>query len=164
MRIYVTGATGLLGRRLVRRLTERGDSVVALTRDRARAESVGLTGPRVELVKGDLTAPMGAWRESVAGCDAVVNLAGEPIFGRRWTDEQKLKIRESRLNGTRMVVAAIGGAPADKRPKALVSASAVGYYGSRADDDPLSEGAHPGDDFLAKVCVDWEEAARGATA
>ncbi len=192
MRVFVTGGTGLIGRRLVRRLAARGDPVVVLTRDRPRAEAAlaGLAEPALTIVKGD-PASTGIWRESVAGCDAVVNLAGEPIFGRRWNDAVKEKIRSSRVEGTRNVVGAIGLAPAGRRPPVLVNASAIGYYGTgqppavRSEPVPipgsrgssgsreaaaaeadrrLTEHSHPGTDFLAQVCVAWEDAARAATA
>ena len=165
MKVFVTGGTGLVGRRLVGRLLDRGDEVLLLTRDRQNAESVGLKeGPRLSLVKGDPAFIGSAWREAVPECDAVVNLAGENIFGKRWTDEHKKKLRDSRIGSTRNVVAAIGWAASALRPKVLVSASAIGYYGPREGDETLTEDAHPGDDFLARLCIDWEEAARGASA
>jgi uncharacterized protein (TIGR01777 family) len=94
--------------------------------------------------------------DDLAGCDAVVNLAGENI-AQRWTTAAKRRIRESRVNGTRALVAAMRDSP----PKVLVSASAVGYYGSRGD-EILTERSEAGGDFLAQVCLEWEREAREA--
>ena len=152
MRIFVTGATGLIGRRLIARLTARGDGVRALARDPERARG---KLPGVELVAGDVASP-GAWMRSLAECDAVVHLAGEPIVGRRWTAAFKERIVSSRVDGTRNVAAAL----ADSGARVLVSASAVGYYGDRS--DPADEASPPGDDFLGRLCLQWEEAAERA--
>jgi hypothetical protein len=163
MKYFVTGGSGLIGRRLVQRILGRGDEAVVLTRDRAHCHDVGLGGSRIELVKGD-GAHLGAWREQVAGAAVVVNLAGEGLFEKRWDDAEKAKIRATRVEMTKNIVAAIGNAPKDERPGVLVSASAVGYYGPRDDDEPLAESARAGSDFLAGICVEWEEAARMASA
>lgn len=163
MKVFVAGGTGLIGRRLVRRLLERGDDVLLLTRERAHVEAAGLDPARVQVIKGD-PCTTGIWRENFSEVDAVVNLAGEPIFGRRWNDEVKDRIRQSRVKSTQTLVAAIGLMPSDRRPKVLVNASAVGYYGLSPGEKELPETAAAGDDFLAQVCGAWEEAARGATA
>jgi uncharacterized protein (TIGR01777 family) len=93
----------------------------------------------------------------IDGCDAVVNLAGEPIFGRRWNDRQKERLRTSRIEATTNVVRAIGGAAA--RPRVLINASAIGYYGDVPEGE-LAENASPGEDFLARTCEEWEQAAQ----
>jgi hypothetical protein len=93
--------------------------------------------------------------------DAIVNLAGESLAAGRWTAERKAEIRRSRIEGTRAIVNAI--TTADPRPKVLVNASAVGYYGDRGD-EPLDETSRPGTGFLARVCVEWEAEARRAEA
>lgn len=160
MRIFVTGGTGLVGRRIVRRLHERGDQPVILTRraDRAR----GLLGEQATVIEG---APMqpGAWMDSLADCDAVIHLAGENVFDRRWNAEIKKLLYDSRILSTQHVVEALRLRPvrADGQPKILVNASAIGYYGPREDEE-LTEASTPGSDFLAKLCVDWEQAARAA--
>lgn len=92
-----------------------------------------------------------------SGLDAVINLAGEAVDG-RWTDEKKKRIRESRMKITRQVVDSLAAMNEDERPKVLVNASAVGYYGNRGE-EILAENADAGDDFLAEVCVDWEKEA-----
>ncbi len=155
MNVTLTGATGLLGAAIVRALLARGDAVTVLSRDPDRARAA----------LGDVEAH--AWQPlqepapaaALSGRDAVVHLAGESV-AQRWTDEARRAIRDSRETGTRNLVAGI--AAADPRPPVLVSASGVDYYGPHGD-EPLSEDAPPGDDFLARVCVAWErEAARAA--
>jgi uncharacterized protein (TIGR01777 family) len=160
MRVFITGGTGLVGRRLIKRLMERGDSAVALTRRYAQARQ--LFGPEVTLVEGD---PMqaGDWMDAVADCDAVIHLAGENIFGRRWNAAFKSLLHDSRVRSTEQVVEALRRKPAraDGQPKVLVNASAIGFYGPR-DDEELTEESPPGSDFLANLCIEWEKAARAA--
>jgi uncharacterized protein len=157
MRVTVTGATGLIGTRLVEALVRRGDEVVVLTRDPERA-SARLSGG-VDAVKwAPLRGPAPA--EALAGVSGVIHLAGEPV-AQRWSATAKERIRESRIEGTANLVEGLRGA--EPRPGVLVSASAVGYYGPRGDEE-LDESARPGEDFLAEVCVAWERAAREAEA
>jgi uncharacterized protein (TIGR01777 family) len=152
-RIAVTGATGLIGRRLVTALRGRGDEVTVLSRDpEGAAASLG-----VEAV---------AWRpeehaapaHALSGRDAVVHLAGENV-AQRWSSEAKRRIRASRETGTRNLVAGLRAA--EVLPSALVCSSAVGYYGPRGD-ERLDESAPPGTGFLAEVCVAWEREAGAA--
>lgn len=155
MRVFITGGTGLIGGEVARRLVERGDHAVILSRSAESArKKLGTTS--VEIVEGDPGKP-GDWQSALDGCDAIVHLAGHNLFGERWTEETKRKIRDSRVIGTQNVVAAIERA--SNRPRVLVQGSAIGYYGSRGDEE-LTEESPPGDDFLAKVCVEWEAAAR----
>jgi uncharacterized protein len=158
MRVFVTGGTGLIGHRLINRLLARGDKPVVLTRRFSTARQ--LLGPDTELVEGDPTQP-GDWQAAAADCDAVVNLAGENLFNRRWNDKFKALMADSRIQATQNVVQAMTPKPkrGDGQPKALVNASAIGYYGPQADDRELTEDSPPGADFLAKLCVDWEQAA-----
>ena len=151
MRVFVTGATGLIGRALCQDLIGAGHVVVALSRGAA-----GGLPAAAERVRGDPAVP-GPWQEALAGCDACVHLAGEPVAGGRWTAARKEAIRQSRVRGTGAVAAVIarGG------PAVLVSGSAVGYYGPRGD-EVLDESAAPGSDFLAGVVRDWEAAAAAA--
>ena len=154
MRVFVAGGTGFIGRALVRALAERGDQCLVLSRgaDHSRESDA------VEMVRGDATRP-GPWQAALGTCEAVVNLVGVPIVDppHRWTDARKRAIRTSRIESTRCIADAIrhGG----QRPAAFLNGSAVGYYGSRGD-RVLDETASPGDDFLARLCVEWEEAAR----
>jgi uncharacterized protein (TIGR01777 family) len=153
MRVTLTGATGLIGGRLVRALVERGDEVAVLSRARARARTrLGVEAERWDPVAGPAPA------EALAGRDGVVHLAGEPV-AQRWSEDAKRRIRESRTLGTASLVAGLRAA--DPRPGVLVSASAVGYYGPHGDEQ-VDESTPPGTDFLADVCVAWEAAARAA--
>lgn len=155
MRVFLTGGTGLIGRRLVEELVARGDQAVVLTRNAAKARSNPAL-KRAEFVEGDPGA-RGDWQKAVDGCDGVLNLVGHGVFDHRWTPEIKRKIRESRVHSTRHVAEAIAGAA--RRPDVLVSASAIGYYGPHGD-EVLTEIAPPGRDFLGEVCREWEDAAR----
>jgi uncharacterized protein (TIGR01777 family) len=155
MRVTVTGATGLVGPRLVAALRSRGDEVTVLSRDPARARAA-LDGVEAVAWADPEAAPAPA--EALTGRDAVVHLAGEPV-AQRWSAASKARIRSSRELGTRNLVA--GMAAVEARPRVLVSSSAVGYYGPHGD-EPLPEGTPPGDDFLAGVCVVWEREAEAA--
>jgi uncharacterized protein (TIGR01777 family) len=160
LRVTVTGATGLIGRALVGALQDRGALVTVLARDPARAaarlDSAGLAP--AEIVGWDLLnepAPAPA----LAGRDAVVHLAGEKV-AQRWTLRAKEAIRDSRVIGTRQLLA--GLSQAEERPAVLLSASAIGYYGSHGE-EPLDEEAPAGEDFLARLCVAWEAEAAKAS-
>lgn len=162
MRILVGGATGFIGQALVRALSGRGDSVVALTRSRHGAGVKRLAAlPGVEVVEWRAAPGLAPWWRLVEGAGAVVNLAGESVMSRRWSSEQKDRILLSRLDSTRAMVDAM--AEAKQRPGVFVNASAVGFYGARGDEE-LAEDAAPGTDFLAQVCVKWEDAAKKAEA
>lgn len=153
MRVVVAGGTGFIGSALVETLRRDGHEVVVLTR------RAGLSLPEgVRAEAWDARTP-GPWRRVLAGADAVVNLAGESIAARRWTPAQKRRILESRVHATRALVDAL--AEAEPRPRVLVGGSAVGYYGPRGDEE-VTEAEPAGDDFLARVCVAWEQEARRA--
>jgi len=157
MKVLVTGATGFVGRAIVRALSSSGHTVDFLSRDAERARE-RLEGARAGWSWNPLTQPAPA--EAVRGAEAIVHLAGESVAG-RWTEAKKRAIRESRLLGTQHLVAAI--AAAEVRPAVLVSVSAIGYYGDRGD-EVLAEDAGPGEGFIPGVCKEWEDAARGASA
>jgi uncharacterized protein len=146
----------LIGTPLVTLLKQRGDTPVVLTRNAAAGNA--RWGGGVECVEGN-PQQAGDWMKAVEGCGAVINLVGEPVFGRRWNDRQKQVLRDSRVNSTRNVVQAI--ASAAQKPTVLVNASAIGYYGNVPEGE-LTESAPPGDDFLARLCVDWEVASHPA--
>jgi uncharacterized protein (TIGR01777 family) len=156
VRVAVTGATGTIGRALVRELRERGDEVTALSRDAGLAsDSLGVSAEQWSAPARE--QPPAA---ALSGHDAVVHLLGETI-AQRWSDEAKREIRESRVLATRNLVAALRGLPAAERPRVLVSQSGAGFYGARGD-ERLDESAGPGDDFVARMVVDWEAEASAA--
>ena len=137
------------------RLLARGDEVAVLTRDPARV--AGTLGAARLIAWDPLAGP--ASPEAVSGADAVVNLMGEPIAAGRWTASRKERIRQSRVLGTRNLVAGILAAPAP--PAVLVSGSATGWYGPHEDED-LDETAPAAADYLGRLCRDWEAEARRA--
>jgi uncharacterized protein (TIGR01777 family) len=160
MRVFVTGATGLIGTRLVPQLIQRGDPIVALSRRASVARE--RLGPSCEVVEGD---PMreGDWMDRAADCDAIVHLAGENIFARRWNAEFKELLRASRVQSTANVVRAMARRPqrSNGQSKVLVSSSGINYYGPHGD-EKLVESSPSGDDFLAGLCIEWENAAQAA--
>jgi len=153
MRVFVTGATGLVGRAACAALVGKGHAVTALSRMKDAAVRLP-AGVRV--VAGDPGAP-GPWQDDLARSDACLHLAGEPIAEGRWTAEKKRRIRESRVRSTGNLAAVIR----ERGPGVLVSGSAVGFYGSRGD-EVLDESSAPGEGFLADVCREWEGAAAPA--
>lgn len=154
MRALVTGATGFVGKRLLSKLNR----PVVLSRNPRQAEK-SLAGLDVSVFPWDpenQPAPAAAF----AGIDAVFHLAGEPVAEGRWTAAKKVRMRESRVVGTRNLVQTLVQLPV--KPKVLISASAVGYYGDRGD-ERLDEHSAPQDDFLAEICVAWERESLRAT-
>lgn len=150
MRVLLTGATGFIGRALVPALRRQGHTIVVSTRPKTRARA--RLGAEVSVVDDTMEALISA----LGQCDGVVNLAGEPILGGRWTAARRRLLRESRVEGTRKLVKAIESA--STRPSVLISGSAVGYYGDRGE-ETLDENAAPGGDFLAGLCQEWEQSA-----
>jgi uncharacterized protein (TIGR01777 family) len=146
----------MIGRALVRELRERGDEVIALSRDPERAAApLGVEAQAWRDPKGEPPPP-----DSLRGSDAVAHLLGETV-AQRWTEAAKREIRDSRILSTRQLVAGLAELSPDERPRVLVSQSATGFYGPRGD-ERLSEEAAAGDDFLAKVVRDWEAEAQRA--
>jgi uncharacterized protein (TIGR01777 family) len=156
MHVTITGATGTIGRALLRELRERGDEATALSRDAGRAASELGVAAETWARPQEAQPPAAALR----GRDAVVHLLGETV-AQRWSDSAKREIRDSRVRSTRLLVAALGELPAEERPGVLVCQSATGWYGARGD-ERLDEDEPAGDDFLAEVVRDWEAEARGA--
>jgi uncharacterized protein len=157
MKIAIAGATGFVGSRLVEQLQAQGHEVVILTRSPQQASN---RFGQAQIV-GYNPLKSGEWQESISGCDAVINLAGEPIAEKRWTPAHKREILESRHIGTQKIVEAI--ARASLKPQVLINASAIGYYGT-SDTSKFDENSPAGTDFLAEVCNGWETAAQQVTA
>ncbi|MDE3040376.1 MAG: TIGR01777 family oxidoreductase [Nitrospirota bacterium] len=157
MHIVVTGGTGFIGRPLCASLTQEGHLVTLLTRRKEEAQrSCGSTVMVVEWNGKEA----GAWEHSLEGADAVISLAGAPIADARWTDARKRLLIESRVLTTRLLVEALSRR--SSKPRTLISASGIGYYGA-SDDRVLDEGAARGQGFLADLCLQWEaEALRTA--
>lgn len=148
--VAISGATGLVGTALAAALRQRGDQVVPITRHPSTAAGDAL---QWDPAKGILN-PQG-----LSSIDAVIHLAGENIAAGRWTDQQKSRIRDSRVLGTRSLVKSL--VKAEHGPKSLICASAIGFYGDRGD-EVLTEASAAGSGFLPDVCRQWEDEARGA--
>lgn len=158
MRVLVTGGTGFIGRPLCRELVKAGHAVTAVTRDPAAARA--RVDPAVRLVGWQgFRGPTQALASALGESEVVINLAGEPVAARRWSPRVKSELRASREGTTSALVTAC--AKQAQRPVLLVSGSAIGYYGPRAD-EVLTEGSPSGSGFLASLCREWEGAARAA--
>lgn len=149
MKIIVAGGTGFIGSALCRSLGEAGHEVVALSRTERR--------PPVGVAR--VVVWSGPWKQELEGAGAVVNLAGAGVADARWSEARKKTLVASRLETTRRIVGALS--QARRKPEVLVNGSAIGYYGNRGV-ETLTEGVAPGSDFLARLCVDWEQEARRA--
>jgi hypothetical protein len=154
MKLVITGATGFIGSAVVDQLWSQYHSLSLLSRNPPREINV----TKKEWLVWNPGVP-GDWEYCIDGADGIINLAGEPIAAKRWTEARKEKIRSSRLDSTRALVRAI--AKAKIKPKFLINASAVGYYGARGD-EAITEESASGADYLARVCVEWEAEAKKA--
>jgi uncharacterized protein (TIGR01777 family) len=158
MKIVITGGTGLIGTSLANELVKENHEVIIFTRTPGKYSQKIQSNPRY--VGWDIDRING-WSSWVNGTDAIINLAGENLAGdnfihliaKRWTKKQKEKILSSRVNAGKAITRAIE--IAEQKPHVVIQASAVGYYGDRREDE-LYEDATPGDDFLARVCKQWE--------
>jgi uncharacterized protein len=150
--IVIAGGSGFLGSALVNGWRADGHRVLVLTRHPRRTDEIGWTPGSDD----------NGWTAALDGAEAVVNLAGEGIADKRWTADRKAAILDSRIRATRAIVAGIKGRPTP--PRVLISASAIGIYGSDRGDEPLTEDSPTGDDFLADVCRRWEAEAAPASA
>ena len=162
MRIVIAGGTGFLGSSLAETYGEEGHDVRVLTRSLKAGESrhdPGTGVPGVTQVGWAPDGQSGPWASAIDGSDVVVNLAGESLDARRWTPRQKTVLRDSRVLPTRSLASAIRGCSSP--PRIFISNSAVGYYGP-AGDEPKTEDAPAGGDFLARLCEQWEQEARRA--
>lgn len=157
MKIVLAGGTGFIGSKLRESFTEKGDEVVILTRQVSREDEAGLRSrfrhwnPPEE----------GTWQNELEGAGAVINLAGEPLVGRRWSAVQKQRIKQSRTEATRTLVRALVNVRT--KPPVFLNASAVGFYGPRGD-ETVTEKTQAGAGFLAETCLAWESEAEKADA
>jgi uncharacterized protein (TIGR01777 family) len=155
MKVVITGATGFVGQVIVKQLLEAGDEVVVLTRNVAKAAiTLGSACKYFQWNDSESLPPL----EALDGADGIINLMGETI-SERWDENQKKKIYNSRINGTKKLVEALE--KLQHAPKSFISTSAIGIYGNRGPED-LNESSTLADDFLAKVCKDWENEANKA--
>jgi uncharacterized protein (TIGR01777 family) len=160
-RIVIAGGSGFLGRRLVRRLLARKDLVTVLSRQPVAARASLPEGVRIA---GYTPTEEGPWFDELARTDAVVSLAGAPVVGVRWTAAKKKDFETSRIDGCATLVRAIERLPAAHRPKVLVGASGVGFYGAHGPDEEVDETSGPGRDYMALLAKRWEEALEPAEA
>ncbi|MEY2959763.1 MAG: hypothetical protein RLZZ01_2331 [Actinomycetota bacterium] len=151
MRIAITGSTGLIGTALSRHLSDGGHTVVPVVRRDPTDGAIGWDPTAGRLDPADLT-----------GIDAVVHLAGAGIGDRRWTDEYKRTLMDSRVDGTRLIASTLADLGGDG-PQVFLSGSAIGFYGERGDEE-LDEASAAGSGFLAEICERWEEATAPAEA
>jgi len=154
--VLISGGTGFIGKKITKALQQKGFSVFILTRDKNKKYSFDEPFPKIiEFSEKNIEE----FLEIGSNSEAIINLAGASIAGSKWTKDYKKLILESRIKSTNLIVNAIS--KMNIPPKCFISASAVGYYGSRAD-EILTEDVKPGSDFLADVCIEWEKAAFGA--
>jgi len=151
MKILISGSHGLVGSALAKALQQSGDEVLSLVRGKASSSNQIEWDPKQGLLSLD----------SIEGLDTVVHLAGEAIAEGRWSDEKKQRIRDSRVQGTRLLAEKVAAMASP--PRVFVSASAIGFYGNRGD-ELLTEQSTAGRDFLADVCVEWERATEAVQA
>ena len=154
MKLVITGAAGFIGSALCQLLLQQGHTLILLTRGAPRE-------PNTTFKRWHHWTPgtLRDWDQELDGADGVINLAGEPIAEKKWTSTQRRRLEKSRVDATRVLVQ--GCANAKKRPRFLINASAVGYYGPRGD-EIITEDTPPGADFLSGLCRNWEEEARQA--
>mmetsp|Transcript_7 Transcript_7/g.17 ORF Transcript_7/g.17 Transcript_7/m.17 type:complete len:390 (-) Transcript_7:259-1428(-) len=152
MTIAVTGASGFVGSALVRRLSQEGHLVKVLARSSSSKYYIPLKGVSI--------VGYNDWESAIKGCSGVVNLAGEPISA-RWTPAIKAEILDSRVRVTNRIAAAVNACSEESRPAVLVSASALGFYGT-SETARFDEASGSGSDYLSKVCIEWEKSAKAA--
>ena len=158
MKVVLAGATGYIGRPLMAapaRVRAPGAGA-----DAGRLSGGGLA-PGVETAQWDGRTASGSWTDALEGADAIVNLSGANIGARRWTEERKGELWRSRQQPAAAIMEALGALPAERRPRVLVGASGIDYYGDRGDEE-VTEESPPGNSFLARLCVQWEAAHRDA--
>jgi len=152
-KILITGATGMIGRKLVKELVKQGALVKILTTDPEKAKEIFRKEYAKEIYRFANYDDPSVLYKLLEDVDSIINLAGANVAGKRWTDEYKKEIYDSRIDNTKLIVDALGYC--QKTPECLINASGVGYYGF-CGDEILNEDSPSGMDFLARVCRDWE--------
>lgn len=150
-KIVITGATGLIGRKISEVLINRGDELIIFTRSPEKAKQI-IPGAK-EYVKWNYKFP-GEWKQKLESVDSVIHLAGENVMGKRWTEKYKNKILESRIVSTKNLIETISHA--EQKPSSFISASAVGYY-PYSETEEFTEDSKPGNHFLSDVTKQWED-------
>ncbi len=156
MKIVVAGGSGFIGRPLCQALLQDQHQVTVLSRSAAATKD--LLDSRIDIIEWDGHIPEG-WEQTLDTADVIINLTGEAIADKRWSQDRKQVLRDSRIGTTRAIVQALSRV--STRPRTLINASAIGYYGPR-DATPVTEESQSGSDFLAKLCIDWEREATQA--
>lgn len=156
MNIFITGGTGFIGTHLIKALLGENHKIKVLTRSESKAEKI--FGSQVKVVGGNPTRRE-KWTEELDGCDAIINLCGEPILEKKWTEQRKRVLLNSRILPTRIMVETIE--KLENKPEVLINGSAVGYYSGHGD-EKLTEEIAPGNDFGAELNKKWEAEAMKA--
>ncbi len=157
MKILITGATGLLGKKLLIDLMKKGHTVIGVCRDRKKLIEL----PHDQTYSWDALSDKEFPIEAMKNCDAVIHLAGEPVAARRWNKDIKINILESRTRGTEQIVSAMKKLKKSDQPSVFISGSAIGFYGDRGE-QTITESTSEGKDFLADVVEQWEYEAEKA--
>ena len=152
-RVLITGGTGMIGSHLIKKLIERGDHVKILSRDMEKVHTIFKNHVNVKAIDSNKYIYPEQLSKIIEQTDIIINLAGANVGDKRWSEEYKNEIRNSRINITRLLVDSIR--LSENKPELLISASGVGVYGFRGD-EIITEDSKPGNDFLSKVCIDWE--------
>lgn len=156
MKVIIAGGSGFIGSRLIQRLNDAKHDVVLLSRNPGAIRSY--ENGALKIVQWD-GRTVGSWSQFIDGADVVINLAGENIAAKRWSEKQKIRLVNSRIESTRTIIQSINNAK--KKPRVLVNASAVGFYGNDGDGD-VAEAQTKGEGFLSDLCEQWEREAQDA--
>lgn len=157
-RVIITGGTGLIGKKIIPILADKGYEIIIFTRNIDSAKNK-FGNSKIDFVKWDYTVPIENIKKCLDGCEVIINLAGASIGDRRWNESYKKIIYDSRILTTKKIVEAIS--KCNEKPKTLLSSSAIGYYGTTGE-ETLTEGSPGSSDFMASLCKDWEAEAMNA--
>ena len=161
MKLFLTGCTGFIGRELIPLLIKEGHKLTVISRQSKEKLKIKTSDSNLKIIQMN-PAQSSSWenegvRSSLQSCEGIINLAGEPIAEKRWTDEHREEITNSRIKTTKNLIQSLRSLK--KSPKVLINASAIGFYGSHSQTE-FTEEDIPGDDYLANVCKEWESIAK----